>query len=196
VSDPQSPNKSPGAAPHDRFCGPRWLRRSPLQVVDHLPAFVVAHGESRRHGVQPGRVAPLLRAHGASPPFQRNGARHDCAAREPAVWAHPAGPCANARSLRRASRIVASASAPPPSRMISRRACVTTRPGRPIRWNQVRRRGGSSRPTLSPICSRASLADLRHSGKRNFAARDFGLFLAPEADQNGQMVVADRAGLR
>src|SRR5271170_7897565 len=62
---PQSPNKSPGAAPHDRFCGPRWLRRSQLQVVDHLLAFVVAHGESRRHGVQPGRVAPLLRAHGA-----------------------------------------------------------------------------------------------------------------------------------
>src|SRR5271168_2856787 len=82
---PQSPNKSPGAAPHDRFCGPRWLRRSQLQVVDHLLAFVVAQGESRRHGVQPGRVAPLLRAHGASPPFQRNGARHDCAAREPAV---------------------------------------------------------------------------------------------------------------
>src|SRR5271170_1535989 len=82
---PQSPNKSPGAAPHDRFCGPQWLRRSQLQVVDHLLAFVVAQGESRRHGVQPGRVAPLLRAHGASPPFQRNGARHDCAAREPAV---------------------------------------------------------------------------------------------------------------
>src|SRR5271155_2502327 len=85
VAIPQSPNKSPGAAPHDRFCGPQWLRRSQLQVVDHLLAFVVADGESRRHGVQPGRVAPLLRAHGAPPPFQRNGARHDCAAREPAV---------------------------------------------------------------------------------------------------------------
>ena len=61
-----------------------------------------------------GEFTPLLCAHGASPPFQRNGARHDCAAREPAVWAHPSGPCANARSLRRASRIVASVSSDDP----------------------------------------------------------------------------------
>jgi hypothetical protein len=42
----------------------------------------------------------------------------------------------------------------------------------------------------------ASLADLRQSGKRKFAPRDFGLFLTPEPEQNGQLVVADRVGRR
>ena len=85
----------------------------------------IAHnlGESRRRRAR--------RGHRRRP---GNGARHDGAARERAVFAHPAGPCASARILRRASRIVASASAPPPRRMISWRACATTRPGRPIRW--------------------------------------------------------------
>ena len=78
-------------------------------------------------------------------------------ARQRAVWAHPAGSCASARILR-GHRRVASAWAPPPRRMISWRAWLTTRPGRPIRW----KRSAFMRLAAHPLAQRETL---HHGGQ-------------------------------
>src|SRR6185312_1352016 len=72
---------------------------------------------------------------GALPPDQVTGESAHDAVRS-AATDHPAGPHASARIVWRAVTIVPNALAPPARRMISVRAWLTTRPGRPIRWKR------------------------------------------------------------
>ena len=112
-------------------CGERTSVFSPPGI---RPLFVrrCTRGASRRTGVQLSRVSILISGRaGALPPDKaavgctRNAARTSAAD-------HPAGPHGCARMVCRAVIMVLNASAPAPRRMISLRAWLTTRPGRPI----------------------------------------------------------------
>jgi hypothetical protein len=146
-------------------------------------------------------------------------ARHDFSIRECAVLAHPAGPCASARMVRRASSSVVSASAPPPRRMISLRAWLTTRPGKPIRWKRnafmrfVAQRSPSTRRFIAALRFVEVVGRLLEKGRvlvkhcavlvvvvmvlavqSCFDVFEFGIFLAPDPSPQGLVGEIDAFG--
>ena len=119
------PRSGYARALRDRFCGLEGLARSRRSMsFGHLLCFVFVRRVVQRSGAtcasraaSRGRGLPMAAAGGGRGRAVSDGER--------VVLRHPAGPCASARILARASRIVASASAPPPSRTITVSAADT-----------------------------------------------------------------------